>query len=47
VFRRYSESPGTLLDFVFIITKDFSGSNWMKYPAHEYKNFSDSQTQFS
>lgn len=33
------ESPDTLLDYVFIIIKDFEDSNWMKYTVHEYKKY--------
>ena len=38
------ESPDTLLDYVFIITKDFENSNWMKYPVYEFKKYHDAQT---
>ncbi len=38
------ESPDTLLDYVFIITKDFEDSNWMKYPVYEFKKYNDTQT---
>lgn len=43
------ESPENLLDYVFMIVKDFEDKNLMKYPVLNYKNFklSDCQTQFS
>jgi len=34
------ESPDTLLDYVFMVIKDFEDSNWMKYPVHEFKIYS-------
>jgi transposase-like protein len=33
------ESPDRLLDYVFIVIKDFEDRNWMKYPVHNYKYF--------
>lgn len=33
------EKPSRLLDYVFMIIKDFEDRNWMKYPVHEFKNF--------
>lgn len=33
------ESPNRLLDYVFIVIKDFEDRNWMKYPVHNYKYF--------
>lgn len=38
------ENPERLLDYVFMIIKDFEDRNWMKYPVHEFNNFRD-QTQ--
>lgn len=32
------ESPKTLLDYVFVICKDFEDRSWMKYPLHQFKN---------
>ena len=31
------ESPDTLLDYVFMVIKDFEDSNWMKYPIYDFK----------
>ena len=39
------ESPDTLLDYVFIVIKDFEDSNWMRYPISEFKKYSLAQTQ--
>jgi len=33
------ESPGTLLDYVFMVIKKFEEKNWLKYPIHNYKYF--------
>lgn len=33
------ESPDNLLDYVFMVVKDFEEKNLMKYPVHNYKNF--------
>jgi transposase-like protein len=33
------ESPERLLDYVFMVIKDFEDRNWMKYPVHEFNNF--------
>ena len=33
------ESPETLLDYVFMIVKDFEDRNLMKYPVLNYKYF--------
>ncbi len=33
------ESPGTLLDYVFMVIKKFEEKNWTKYPVHNYKYF--------
>lgn len=42
------ESPERLLDYVFIVTKDFEDRKWMKYPVHAYlNNESFSQIQSS
>lgn len=38
------ESPDTLLDYVFMVIKDFEDSNWMKYPVHEFKIHMTTQT---
>jgi len=38
------ESPSTLLDYVFIIIKEFEDSNWMKYPVYDFKQYSVTQT---
>jgi len=39
------ENPERLLDYVFMIIKDFEDRNWMKYPIHEFRHFKN-QTQF-
>ena len=43
------ESPENLLDYVFMIVKDFEDRTLMKYPILNYKHFglTDSQTHFS
>lgn len=42
------ESPGRLLDYVFMVVKDFEDRKWMKYPVHAYlSSASSSQAQFS
>jgi transposase-like protein len=41
------ESPDTLLDFVFIVAKDFEDSNLMKYPVYNFISQTPAQTQFS
>lgn len=41
------ESPETLLDFVFIVVKDFEDANWMKYPVYNFICQTPAQTQFS
>jgi len=43
------ESPDNLLDYVFMITKEFEEKNFMKYPVSNFKyfNFNKSQTQLS
>jgi len=43
------ESPDNLLDYVFMITKEFEEKNFMKYPVSEFKYFNSekSQTQLS
>lgn len=41
------ESPETLLDYIFIVIKDFEDSSWMKYPVREFNILTPSQTQFS
>ena len=33
------ENPERLLDYVFMIIKDFEDRNWMKYPVHDFKHF--------
>lgn len=33
------ESPEYLLDYVFIVIKDFEDKNWAKYPVSQFKNF--------
>jgi len=38
------ESPDTLLDYVFMVIKEFEDLNWMKYPIHEFKNYLFTQT---
>ena len=42
------ESPDNLLDYVFMITKEFEEKNFMKYAIHEFKYFESgiSQTHF-
>ena len=41
------ESPETLLDYVFIVVKDFEDANWMKYPVYNFICQTLPQTQFS
>ncbi|NTU47335.1 IS256 family transposase [Candidatus Roizmanbacteria bacterium] len=43
------ESPETLLDYVFIVIKDFEESNWMKYSVSSFRNYQllQTQTQFT
>ena len=44
------ESPDNLLDYVFMIIKDFEERNWMKYPIKNYDDFNlltEDQTQLS
>ena len=38
------EKPDRLIDFLFVIIKDFEIANWMKYPVSNYNNWI-SQTQ--
>ena len=33
------ESPENLLDYLFMIIKDFEEKNYMKYPVADYKYF--------
>lgn len=33
------ESPDNLLDYLFMIIKDFEEKNYMKYPVHDYRYF--------
>jgi putative transposase len=33
------ESPEKLLDYVFMVIKEFEEKNFMKYPVHNYKHF--------
>jgi len=33
------ESPESLLDYVFVVIKDFEEKNWMKYPITSLKNY--------
>lgn len=33
------ESPNSLLDYLFMVIKDFEEKNYMKYPVHEYQYF--------
>jgi putative transposase len=39
------ESPETLLDYVFIIIKEFENKNWSRYPVHQFSLINNSQTQ--
>jgi len=43
------ESPSTLLDYVFMVIKDFEDSNWMRYPIYDFiklnLNITPTQTQ--
>jgi transposase-like protein len=47
------ESPQYLLDYVFMVIKDFEDKHWVKYPVSQFNNFrklkndSSTQTQFS
>lgn len=43
------ESPENLLDYVFMVAKEFEEKNFMKYPVSNYKYFklTDCQTQLS
>lgn len=43
------ESPDNLLDYVFMVTKEFEEKNFMKYPISEFKYFNQekAQTQLS
>ena len=43
------ESPDSLLDYVFMITKEFEDKNFMQYPVSNFKyfNFNKDQTQLS
>lgn len=40
------ESPQRLLDYVFVVIKDFEASNWMKFPVSAFANWKR-QTQFN
>ena len=31
------ESPDSMLDLIFMVIKDFEGSNWQKYPVGAYQ----------
>lgn len=31
------ESPDTLLDYVFVVIKEFEDKNWFKYPVHQFQ----------
>jgi len=33
------EKPERLLDFLFVIIKDFECENWMKYPVSTFSNW--------
>ena len=33
------ESPDSLLDYVFMIIKEFEEKNWMQYPVHNFNDF--------
>lgn len=39
------ESPETLLDYVFIIIKDFERKNWDLYPVHQFSLINSPETQ--
>lgn len=39
------ESPDRLLDYVFIIIKDFEARNWSRYPVHQFGFIHSAQTQ--
>lgn len=39
------ESPDRLLDYVFIIIKDFETRNWSRYPVHQFGFIHSAQTQ--
>lgn len=39
------ESPERLLDYVFIIIKDFETRNWLKYPVHQFGFIHREETQ--
>ena len=34
------EKEGRLIDYIFIVIKDFEEKNWQKYPVHLFKNWS-------
>jgi transposase-like protein len=35
------ENPERLLDYIFMIVKDFEERNWMRYPVHDFRYFPD------
>lgn len=41
------ESPDSLLDYVFMVVKEFEEKNFMKYPVHDFIYFKNSQTQLT
>ena len=41
------ENPETLLDYVFIIIKEFESKNWSRYPVHQFSFIHTDQTQLS
>lgn len=41
------ESPDTLLDYVFMVIKEFEEKNFMRYSVQDFKHFTVSQTQLT
>ena len=44
------EAPDNLLDYVFMVIKEFEEKNWMQYPVHDFKYLTlstETQTQLS
>ncbi|MFT4718632.1 MAG: hypothetical protein ACI9IL_000969, partial [Rickettsiales bacterium] len=33
------EKEDRLIDYIFIVIKDFEEKNWQKYPVHLFKNW--------
>ena len=38
------ESPERLLDYVFIIIKEFEHKNWSRFPVHQFSFIHSAQT---